>query len=234
MAEGRPDVEPTLIPFDVQRSDITIQVNFGAQFWPLFHNIPSLYSALLSRLKDSGVTAHHIRSDVGDGTLGAYNVNFWILAFRAQVRIRLENVEIQFNSITRQDVDAFERAFVALMGALTDAMREIQFTTYGVDFGLHGDPQGISTRDFLGRFISNVPDRLGAFIGAGVVFYFGEEAESPVRTVTADLSGAFPGKLYVRFYSLYKGTMSPETLRSAVERDATTGLESLGLRSKDD
>ena len=231
MAES-PDIDRTLIPFDVQRSDITIQVNFGTQFWPLFHNIPSLYSALLSRLKDSGVTAHNIRSDGGDGTLGAYNVSFWILTFRAQVRIRLENVEIQFNNITRQDADAFERAFLALMVALTDAMREIEFTTYSVDFGLHGDLRGISSRDFLGRFVTKVPDRLGAFIGAGVVFYFGEEAESPVRTVTADLSGAFPGKLYVRLYSLYRGTISPETLRSVVERDAATGLESLGLTSQ--
>ena len=70
-----------------------------------------------------------------------------------------------------------------------------------------------------------------AFIGSGAVFYFGEEGDTTLRTITADLSGYLPGKLYIRVYAIYKDTVRPQTLKTAVEEHMAAALRSLGLRT---
>ena len=84
-----------LILFDLEKADVRTQVNFASPFWPLVHNIPMLYSELLTRMREFGVDSHTIRTDAGDGSLGAYNVNFGLLNSQSMVRIRLENAEFQ-------------------------------------------------------------------------------------------------------------------------------------------
>lgn len=219
------------IVFDVQRSDLTIQINFGKHFWPLFHNIPSFYSALLDRLGEFGVVPNSIRTDVADGSLGAYNVNFWMFNFRASVRIRLERLELQFNNILQSDLDELERVFVRLTEALAASFEGFEVASYAVDLGLHGQPLGVEPKTYLARFISNVPEGVGPHFGSGVVFYFGEEGQAPLRTITADLSGPLPGKVYVRLYSVLTGTTA-HALRGAIEEHMTIGLRSLGLTTK--
>ena len=225
---GRSETAP--IVFDVRRSDLSIQVNFRSHFWSLFHNIPNLYSALLRGLGEFGVTPSTIKSDVADGSLGAYNVNFWMFGFRALVRIRLEQVEIQFNNITQSDVEQMERAFVRLLEALAASNAEFALSSYAVDIGLHGELSGVESKDYLATFVARSPRLPGPYIGSGVVFYFGEDGAATLRTVTADLSGLLPGKLYVRVYCVYKETLDPKGLRAAVEEQMTAAFSSIGLR----
>ena len=75
-------------PFRVERSELNVQVGFASPFWPLATNIAGLYAGLLKYLRDFGVTSHAIRPDSADGSLGAFNVNFWMLNFGVIVRIR--------------------------------------------------------------------------------------------------------------------------------------------------
>lgn len=223
------DAERGPIVFDVERADLSVQATFRTHFWSLFHNIPDLYSALLRELGEFGVTPNSIRTDAGDGSLGAYNVNFWMLNFRVQVRIRLEQVEIHSNNITQPDAELFERAFIRLFQALAGASREFAISGYAVDLGLHGQPTGVEPREYLASFVRRRPDLPGTYIGSGVVFYYGEDENSTIRTVTADLSGALTGKVYVRIYSLLKDTVQPQTLRGVVEGNMTAALRGIGL-----
>lgn len=225
--------QATLVDFDVQRADVTIQANFAAEFWPLFHNIPAFYSALLIRLRDVGLTSNAIKTDVGDGSLGGYNVNFWLFDIRALVRIRLERLDIEFRSILQADVDLLERAVVGVLEALRSSMSSssnFEIANYWVDVQLHGEPSGIPVRGYLSRFVSDAPSGLGPLLGSGCVFYFGEQSAAPVKTVTVDLSAAFPGKLYVRLATFFQGSTRPEALRAAVEEHMATGLAAIGLR----
>jgi hypothetical protein len=217
------------IPFDVKRASLSIQVKFLKQFWPLFHNIPSLYSALLERLSAFGVTPQGIKSEVGDGSLGAYNVNFWLLGFRALVRIRLEQVEVDFNSITEADLDLFEKAFLELLAALYQASPEAGASSYTFDLGLHGDLAGVEHKEYLSRFARSIPQLPGPFIGCGFVFYFGAEGPATLRSASADLSGAMPGKLFVRVFSVYNATVELSGLRSLIEGDRGAALSALNL-----
>jgi len=222
---------PQPIVFDVQRSDLLIRAKFRNHLWSLFHNIPALYSALLNRLEEFGVTPNSIRSDLADSSLGAYNVNFWMMGFRAQVRIRLEQVEIDFNGITQTDVDPLERAFVQLSQALSDANSDFALSSYTVEIGLHGQPTGIEAKEFLASFFRKVPQLPGPYIGSGAVFYFGEEATALIRNVSVDLSGQLIGGLYVRIFSVFKESVRPETLRAVVEEQFSAALLSVGLRT---
>ena len=89
--------EPKLIPFDTQRSDISIQGTFESELWCLFHDVPRLYSGLLHGLRDTGITPNSIKVDNGDGSLGGYNVQFWLFDFRVLVRVRLDRFEIRLS-----------------------------------------------------------------------------------------------------------------------------------------
>ena len=79
-----PELQSSSAPvlFNPERADLSVTVTFSGHLWPLFHNVLDLYSALLNELADFGITVSGIKSDVGDGSLGAYNVNFWLLGFR--------------------------------------------------------------------------------------------------------------------------------------------------------
>src|SRR2546428_104407 len=91
--------DKALLPLSLSKADVSAQVNFATPFWPLVHNIPALYSQLLGGLRDFGVSSNAIRTDAGDGSLGAYNVNFWLLNLKSFVRIRLESAEFQCRSL---------------------------------------------------------------------------------------------------------------------------------------
>jgi hypothetical protein len=219
------------VQIEVQKSDLQIRARFRTHLWTLFHNIPSLYSALLSGLGEFGVTPDRIRSDVGDGSLGAYNVNFWMLGFRALVRIRLEQLEVDFNDITKRDLDAFEQAFVRLCEALAAANPGLEFSNQTVDLGLHADTIGVQPPAYLSSFITRVPQLPNA-VGSTVSFYFApRDGKVIFRTLGVDLSAAMTGKLFVRIFSNYDGSVQPTNLRAVVESDVISGIAALGLRS---
>lgn len=215
--------------FNVQRSDLTVHANFRTHLWSLFHDVPSFYAAVLRALADFGVTPHAIRSEVGDGSLGAYNVNFWMLDFRTLVRVRLERLEIQFNNILQPDVERLERAFVRLIEALQASNPDFAVSGYLVDIGLHGDLPGVDARGYLARFVTMHPTLPGPYVGSGAVFYHGEDGPATFRSLTADLSRQVTGGLYVGYHAFYNGTVRPEILRTTVEADITTALRGLGL-----
>ena len=79
---------PELRDFEIERSQLSIQVGYRSRSWMLVHEIPRLYEALLQSLADFGVVPQSIRSDSGDGSLGGYSVNIWMLNYGASVRLR--------------------------------------------------------------------------------------------------------------------------------------------------
>jgi hypothetical protein len=198
---------PGLTQFITERADLAVTAKFNDPFWGLFHDIPQMYRALLANLAEEGVTAHGIRSEAGDGTLGGQNVNFWMLNFKARVNIRLEQVEVQANNIIQQDVDRLDRAIQRLYGALATAYPNVSFASYTVELGLHGRLDGIEVQDYLSGFLRQAPRLAGPFLGCGLVLYFGPEGPAALRSVTADLSGQLAGGLYIRMYDVYGGSL---------------------------
>lgn len=202
--------EPALLPFDTQRSDLSIQGTFESELWSLFHNVPQLYSALLHGLRDTGITPNSIRVENGDGSLGGYNVHFWLFDSRVLVRVRIDRFEIDFRNIVQSDIAPVEHVLTGLVGALSASAEGVRVASYHVDLHLHGDVVGLDRNEYLGRYVKNVPD-LGPSLGSGCVFYFGDQPGAPLRTVSVDVSGVVPGKVYVRLLLSWMVLSLPES-----------------------
>ncbi|MBI4263198.1 MAG: hypothetical protein HY657_02380 [Acidobacteria bacterium] len=216
------------VPFQIERSELNIQLPFSRPFWPIANNIALLYSGLLNHLREFGVTPQGIRPDAADGSLGAFNVNFWLLQFGVLARIRLESIELNAPTFN-VDVDRLERAFLGLDRALREAERDLAYANYAVTVGMHGHIGGLEAKDFLARFASNVPQGLGTPVGSGTVFYFESQSPATLVVLTADLSAVVAGGVYVKLHTVFDGSMSPENLRRSAEKSLEQGIAALGL-----
>lgn len=221
--------EPTAaIPFRVERSELAVQLSFAAPFWAIANNIALLYSGLLNHMRDFGVTPQGIRPDSGDGSLGGFNVNFWILQFGAIVRIRLDGIELNAPTFS-VDVDQLEHAFLALDSSLHDAQKDLGYSNYVVTVGIHGRVEGIESKEFLARFTGDVPPGLGDVVGSGAVFYFEGRPPATLLSVSADLSAVVTDGVFLKVHSVFDGSMKPELLRKVAEQHLEQSIKAMGL-----
>lgn len=175
----------------VLRSDLTLQVAFSQPLWQLFHNIPALYGALLKHLGERGLRTADIRTDAGDGTLGGFNVNFWLLNLGMLVRLRLESVEVQAD-LNRVAADQLAPATDALLKAVRMASPELKFLTYSVTLGIHGHLNGANINEFLAKFTTNAPAGSGPVVGSGCVFSYGQQDPIITSALTLEPSSKTP------------------------------------------
>lgn len=218
------------VPFKVQKSDLTVHIQFGGYFWSLVHDIPRFYTALLTNLGEFGVTPTSIRSETGEN-LGAYNVNFWMLNFKINVRIRLERAEFVFNNLTGADVEVGERAFAALMQSLAASNEQFSVSGYQVDWGLHGFAEGVDSREMLSRFVTRTPEGLGDLHGRGAIFYFGKD--SVRQSLIMDMSGVVRDAIFFRFIENFDGPPPSEKLGDHWGARLQTALKSVGFRASE-
>lgn len=215
-------------PFRIERSELNVQIGFASPFWPLANNIAALYAGLLKHLRDFGVTSYGIRPDSADGSLGAFNVNFWMLNFGVIVRIRLDGVELNAPSFA-VDTDQLERAFRALDQSLREAQHDLAYSSYVVTVGMHGRVEGIESKEFLDNLTRNAPTGLGKSIGSGAVFYFEGAPPATLLSVSADLSSVVAGGVFVKVHSVFDESMKPEGLHSSTEQQLEQSVKALGL-----
>lgn len=215
-------------PFSIERSELSVQLGFVTPLWAIATNIALLYSGLLNHMREFGVTSQGIRPDSGDGSVGGFNVNFWILQFGAIVRIRLDGVELNAPSFN-VDVDQLERAFLALDSSLRDAQKDLSYSNYVVTVGVHGRVAGTESKKFLARFTGDVPPGLGDVIGSGAVFYYQGRPPATMLSVSADLSAVITDGVFVKVHSVFDGSMRPDALRKAAQQHLEQSTKALGL-----
>ena len=219
--------------FDIERSSLIVQIDYRSRFWGLVHEIPRLYEALLRGLADFGVLDQNIRSDSGDGSLGGFKVNLWMLNYAAHVQLSLTGAELRCENLKRVALDQLEGAFVRLTEALVAADNDLAIQSYRVTIELHGQPQGVATKEFLATFV-NTPekDELGPSLGSGALFYFGERPPVMISNFGVDLSGAIDGKLYFRSVNVLDGAaVGPPDVRNVILERLRVSLEAVGLQA---
>lgn len=229
MANDPGNTAARVVPFRVERSELNIQLTFARPFWPIANNIAALYSGLLEHLRDFGVTPHAIRPDTGDGSLGAFNVNFWLLQFGVLARIRLEGIELNVPNVS-VDVDRLERVLLALDQALREAERDLAYGNCAMTVAMHGYVEGLDAKDFLAKFVGAVPQGLGRAVGSGTVFYFEGESPATLVVLTADLSAVVTGAVYVKVHTVFEGSIGLESLRGLGEKYLEQSIAALGLQ----
>ena len=224
---------PDLRQFEIGRSSLGVQIGYRSRSWMLVHEIPRLYESLLEGLSDFGVLPQNIRSDSGDGSLGGFSVNLWMLNFGVNVRLGLTGAELRSDDLSRVNLDQLEQAFVGLTDSLVAADSNLAFQSYGVTIELHGQLEGVETKDYLATFV-NAPEReeLGPSVGSGAVFYFGERPPVTLSNLSVDLSGVIEGSLYLRAINVLDGTaLRPADVRNVIAERLRVGLEAVGLQA---
>ena len=224
---------PNLRGFEIERSSLIVQIDYHSRFWTLAHGTPRLYEALLQGLADFGVLSQNIRSDSGDGSLGGFKVNLWMLNYAAHVQLGLTGAELRCDDLKRVTLDQLEEAFVRLTKALVTADEDLAIRSYSVTIELHGQPRGVATKEFLATFVNNPEkEELGPSLGSGAIFYFGERPPVTVSNFSVDLSAAIEGKLHFRSVNVLDGAaVGPPDVRNVILERLRVSLEAVGLQA---
>jgi len=216
------------IPFRIERSELNAQLAFAEPLWPIANNVAALYSGLLAHMGEFGVTSHAMRADNGDGSLGGFNINFWMLQYGAIVRIRLDGIEVNVPNFS-VDVGQLERALLALDLSLREAQNNLSYSNFTLTVGMHGRAEGVDSKQFLERFTGKAPQGLGSLVGSGAIFYFEGPPPITVLSVSADLSATVAGGIFVKVHSVFDGSMKMDALRRVAEPQLEQSIKALGL-----
>lgn len=219
--------EPPVV-FRLERSELTAQFHFASPYWLLATNIARVYAALLERMRDFGVSSQGMRSDVADGALGSFNVNFWILQYGAIVRLRLDSVEIYSPNLA-VDTDQLERAYIALEQSLREADETTSYKSSEVTVAMHGRLENMEPTKFLERFVGNRPAGLGTAVGSGAVFYF-ENPPLTLSSITIDMSAVVAGGIFLKVQSVFDSTIKADALRTLATEQLERCVQALGLQ----
>lgn len=198
-----------MVPLSISRAEIDVESRFEPRLWTLHHNVPALYEALLRNLTPVGLSTLDLRPDAGDGSVGGSGLGFWLFAFRANVRVKLEAFTFQCRSlggVTRPQIVQAIGGVMAAIGQASD--QQATFTGHTISYSCHGQLQGLPVTEFIRRFVPVGPavERFGNHLGSGTAFYFGEAQPVLSSILTIDPSRELQDGLFVRVVLMIDGT----------------------------
>lgn len=217
----------------VLRSDIQIESTLQNRLWTVFHDIPRLYESLLRHLAPLGLRTADIRTDPGDGTLAGFNVQFWLLGVRLLVRVRLDQIECQWNELTAEDFPRLVEALDQLISAVADAGESTVPRVHQISTALHIGLEGANAADVIRRLVPSYPEiGPGPALAAGVAFYFGPRDEIVSYSVGLEPSALFPPGLFSRITLTCDGKLSGTQVQERTERLIHETLRAVGFEWK--
>jgi len=202
---------------DVKQERFELQAHFVNPVFDLFKDLPSLTRHLFHALGSNynlGLT--NIRFEPGAGGLGDV---FLRLSWPnlAEIRIFLNKVEIESSFLPFLQFQGRD-LIDDVLSAAAEYAPDNQFRTYSVTQEAHGELIGQSRREFLSRFSPSVPEGFGPVLGAGIVFYFGAEADRLVTSVTLDFSRVVEGGIFLQSVVLYDASRVSASELQALSR----------------
>jgi hypothetical protein len=224
---------------DVRQERFVLQGQFLTPVFDLFKDLSALSRHLFDALGPHyNLRLSDMRFESGTGSLGEV---FLRLAWPAlaEVRIFLDRVEIESSYLSflrfenRDFVADVLSAVAAYVQAVAVYVQETRFRAYSVTQEIHGELVGQSRQEFLAQFAPSVPVGLGPVLGAGIIFYFGEEEDRLAASVTLDFSRAVGGGIFVQSVVLYDASRVPASDLQAVARSQFKSLfDRIGLAGR--
>jgi hypothetical protein len=193
--------------------------------------MPELLDHLFTRLEPHGVRLGDLRIESGTGNVGDFHVLGYLYNAWMTVRIRVERVEVACSGFPPPEApEKLKAATADVLRAVHDHRPELAFKVFNVAVAMHGRLEGVSTPEYLARFISNAPNDLGPLIANGAVFYYGPDGERLLSALTLDASAYVPDGLYVRIRGAWDGKrVTSEGLPSVAEAFVRHSIQRLGL-----
>ena len=102
-----------------------------------------------------------IRFERGVGNVGDQHILLYLFNYWMTVRIRAERIEIICSDLPQEHVEKFKAAILDVLQAVKDYRPDLSFRAFAIAIGLHGKLEGQPVREYLARFVTNVPKKLG-------------------------------------------------------------------------
>lgn len=218
------------IKFDVTKADLTFEAGFGQPEFTLFRDTTGLFHHLFKRLEPHGLRLADMKIERGTGSVADYHVVCYLFNFLMTLRVRLERIDVYCSELPRDNVQTFSAAILDALAAVQAHLPDLSFRAHALAVGLHGLLEGQSAREYLSRFVSNVPSGLGPSTGNGVVFYFGPEGERLLSVLTMDKSALVPDGLYIRPHVIWDAKkVEIKNLATIAEGFVKQTLNKIGL-----
>jgi len=148
---------------------------------------------------------------VGDGSIGGSGLEFWMFAFQATMRIRLESFTAQCNSLARVG----REQFVSLLGSTTAAIEQasrssFKFRGHTLSYSCHGTIDGMTSTEFIRQFAPQGPkiEQMGESIASGTALYYGPARPVLSSIVTLDPSRVIDGGLFLKIVVIADGSLT--------------------------
>lgn len=219
------------IKLEVSKADLVFEAGFPKPEFGLFRDGASLLDGLYRHLEPYGLRLTDIRFERGAGNVGDQHILLYLFNYWMTVRVRVERIEVTCSDLPEDYVDKFKAAILDVLRAVKDYRPDLACRAFVISVGLHAKLEGQLARDYLARFVTNVPQTLGPSTGSGTVFYFGPQGDRLLSTVTADVSVVVPEGLYVRVHGVWDaGRVGADALAGIAEAFIRQALDSIGLQ----
>lgn len=218
--------------FNIQKADLLFEAGFEKPDFALLRDTAGLLQHVFNRLEPHGLRLSDLRVEPGAGSLGDFHVLCHLLKYRMTIRARVERVEVVCSELPQENIERLKVAVVDLLMAIRAHRPDLAFRAFGLAVGMHGHPEGLSAKDYLGRFASNAPKDIGPLAANGAVFYYGPEEERMVSALTVDASAVVPDGVYVRVHVTWDGKkVTPDALPTLADSFVRLAMERLGFQS---
>jgi hypothetical protein len=188
----------------VQREQLSLQVQFAEPVFELFKEFPALVRHLFRTLGHHGLRLTDVRLDSPGESLGEVNLQLSWTELNTSVRVFLDRIEL--TSAYPPFIYARDGSLVAdLLETLTGYSSDLSYRAFGVTQEAHG-VLDVPIKEFLQQFSSEAPSGLGPSLGTGTVFYFGAEHNRFASSIALDLSRMVDGGLFLKLVTIYDAT----------------------------
>jgi hypothetical protein len=127
------------------------------------------------------------------------------------------------------NLDQAKHIVMAALKGLGESVSALKMASYTIGVALHGTVKGIGAAEFIGQFVSAVPDGVGPNTGNGIAFYFGHEGDRWSSSLTLDMSVAYSEAIFARASATFAGTLEPEAVSALADNYLTSLLKKAGL-----
>lgn len=190
------------IKIEVAKAELSFEAGYASPEFGLFRDGPTLLDALYRRLAPYGLRLGDIRFEQGAG--GVADRHFLLYLFNwMTVRLRVDRIEIACAELPQEYLEKYRAAILDVVRAVQDHKSGLSFRAFAVAIVLHATLDGTQVRDYLARFVTNVPRNLGPAVSSGAIFYFGPEGERILSSVTMEVSASVPDALFIRVQGVW-------------------------------
>jgi len=142
----------------------------------------------------------------------------------------VERVEVVCAELPQPDVEKFNAAMLDALRAVKEHRPELSFRAFALAIRMHARLKGLPVRDYLGRFVSNIPQDLGPSTGSGTVFYFGSEGDRLLSSLTVDVSAVVPDGVYLGVHAVWDARRTEvESVSALADGFVRHAVDKLGL-----